>query len=326
MLIVHEQAFKVHQLQIPTGLRMGPVNVHLIAADPLTLVDTGPLLDASYDALEVGLRDLGYRIDQIERIVLTHMHEDHCGLAGSLQRISGATIFAHPWEAARLRAFDYYNLYVPLMERAGVPADVLESFHAAHERYRQLGEELEEYEGIDEGDVINFGPGSFEVIHTPGHTPGSCCLYRAADRSLIAADTVLRDITPNPVLSPDPLDPSRRFPSLGEYLVSLAKLRSLCPTLVKGGHGPDVTDFEEWFTRIVRFTDERQRTLLGLLSPSGSTAWEACLALFPKVTGDARFLALSETVAHLDFGVMEGRMAVDWGVDAEMFRPLKSPA
>ena len=142
---------------------------------------------------------------------------------------------------------------------------------------------------------------------------------------LIAADTVLHDITPNPILSPDPLDPTRRFPSLGEYLVSLAKIRGLSPTLVKGGHGPDVTDFEEYFTRIVRFTDERQRKLLGLLARSGSTAWDACLALFPKIKGDGRFLALSETIAHLDFGVMEGRMAMDWSVGAEVFRALKSP-
>jgi glyoxylase-like metal-dependent hydrolase (beta-lactamase superfamily II) len=51
---------------------------------------------------------------------------------------------------------------------------------------------------------------------------------------------VLKRITPNPVLSPDPVDPTRRFRSLAEYLVSLARLRSLHPTLVYGGHGDAV--------------------------------------------------------------------------------------
>ena len=60
---------------------------------------------------------------------------------------------------------------------------------------------------------------------------------READRTVIAGDCVLKRITPNPVLSPDPIDPSKRFPSLAEYLVSLARLRTFAPTLVHGGHG-----------------------------------------------------------------------------------------
>ena len=54
---------------------------------------------------------------------------------------------------------------------------------------------------------------------------------------VFSSDTVLKNITPNPVLSPDPIDEKRRFQSLGEYLVSLARLRALAPTVLKGGHG-----------------------------------------------------------------------------------------
>src|SRR5262249_43751708 len=122
---------------------------------------------------------------------------------------------------------------VPLLERAGVPPEVVDRFRAGYNELRKLGEELAEVEGVEDGDVIDFERESFEVLHTPGHTPGSICLFRHADRLLVAADTVLKEITPNPVLSPDPLDPSRRFPSLGEYLVSLARIRALAPTVSK---------------------------------------------------------------------------------------------
>jgi glyoxylase-like metal-dependent hydrolase (beta-lactamase superfamily II) len=314
---------KVHQFHIPTSLYLGPVNVHLIDEDPLTLVDTGPNYPAALDALEDAFHSVGRRLEELERIVVTHMHEDHFGLAGHIQRESGAAIFAHPWEAGRLRGFDDYHLYVPLLEQAGVSPEAIRAFGEGFRELRKLGEELQEVEGIEDGDHIDFERGSFEVIHTPGHTPGSISLFRAADRSLIASDTVLKHITPNPILSPDPLDASRRFPSLGEYLVSLSRLRALAPTVVHGGHGPDVTDFERYFADAVKLTDERQRKIGALLPDEGATPWELCFALFPDAKGAHRFLALSEAVAHLDFGVSEGRFARREEGDADRFVAIR---
>src|SRR5678816_2213909 len=102
---------RVHQFRIPTHLYLGPVNIHIVEEDPLTLVDTGPKIPEAFEALKDALHTLGKRIEDVERIVLTHLHEDHCGLAGAVQRASGATIFVHPWEGDRLRGFDDYHLY-----------------------------------------------------------------------------------------------------------------------------------------------------------------------------------------------------------------------
>lgn len=315
---------KIHQFSIPTPLYLGPVNVYLIEDEPLTLVDTGPRTDLALEALKDCFHTVGYRLEDLERIVLTHVHEDHSGLAATIQRVSGATIFAHPWESARLRGIDDYNLLVPLLERAGVPGYAIERCRKAYEVIRNLGEELEEVEGIEDGDLVDFARESFEIIHTPGHTPGSISLWRASDRSMIAADTVLKTITPNPVLSPDPIDPTRRFPSLCEYFVSLSRIRALSPTLVHGGHGADITDFEEHFTRIVRFNDERQRRLGEILNGHHMTAWEAAQRLFPNANAEHEFLAVSETVAQLDFGVAEARFAMDTLGEIETYAALRT--
>jgi glyoxylase-like metal-dependent hydrolase (beta-lactamase superfamily II) len=315
---------KVHQFQIPTHLYLGPVNVHVIDAEPLTLVDTGPNIPEALEALRDAFHSIGRSLEEVQRVVLTHLHEDHSGLAGTIQRASGATIFAHPWEGDRLRGFDDYHLYVPLLERAGVPQEVVERFRAGYEERQRFVDEVGEVEGIEDGDLIDFERGSYEVIHTPGHTPGSCCLFRASDRTMIASDTVLKNITPNPVLSPDPVDPSRRFPSLIEYLVSLSRIRALAPTLVRGGHGPDVLDFEAHFHEVLRLTDERQRKLVGLLAPGGGSAWDASLKLFPTAKREHRFLALSETIAHLDFAAEEGRVRMDWEGAVERYTPART--
>jgi glyoxylase-like metal-dependent hydrolase (beta-lactamase superfamily II) len=159
------------------------------------------------------------------------------------------------------------------------------------------------------------------VVHTPGHTPGSCSFLREADRTIIAGDCVLKRVTPNPVLSPDPVDPSRRFPSLAEYLVSLARLRSFAPTLVHGGHGEAVEDFEELFTRYLRAISERQAEVIRLVPKAGATAWEVAREMFPGTEDVHRFLAVSEAVAHLDLAHTENKLALELSADGrEVYR------
>src|SRR5437868_13684110 len=158
-----------------------------------------------------------------------------------------------------------------------------------------------EFTALTDDTELEFDGGTLRVLHTPGHTPGSCSFVREANRTLICGDCVLKRITPNPILSPDPVNPEKRFPSLAEYLVSLPKLRSYSPTLVYGGHGEPVTDFEEIFNRYVRSIDERQRRVVSLVKNSGVTAFDIAQKLFPD-SFDAdvhRFLAISEAIAHL---------------------------
>jgi glyoxylase-like metal-dependent hydrolase (beta-lactamase superfamily II) len=191
---------------------------------------------------------------------------------------------------------------------------------AGYEKFKGFAYPLDHVETLKDEDEILFEHESLSVVHTPGHTPGSICLIRTSNRLLFASDTVLKTITPNPVLSPDPINPKRRFQSLGEYLVSLARVRGLAPTLIKGGHGDDVTDFDEHFHRMYRFTKSRQSKLISLLSKEGTTAWEASMKLFPDAGGYHRFLALSETVAHLDYAVAENRLAVERKGEHEIYQ------
>jgi glyoxylase-like metal-dependent hydrolase (beta-lactamase superfamily II) len=141
---------------------------------------------------------------------------------------------------------------------------------------------------------------------------------------VIAGDCVLKRITPNPVLSPDPIDPSRRFPSLAEYLVSLARLRSFSPTLVYGGHGEPIHDYEELFHRYFRAFQDRQTQVIGLVAKAGVTAWEVALKMFPNADDVHRFLSVSEAVAHLDLAQTERKIAFELNGQTEVYKPLGS--
>jgi glyoxylase-like metal-dependent hydrolase (beta-lactamase superfamily II) len=233
---------------------------------------------------------------------------------------SGATVYIHEWDAAAVSADMDYRAYRALLTSAGVPHKTIDHMEAGYEKFRGFAYPLARVEKLRDEDEILFEHESLTVVHTPGHTPGSICLVRTSNRMVFASDTVLKTITPNPVLSPDPIDHTRRFQSLGEYLVSLARIRELAPTVLKGGHGDDVTDYDEHFHRLYRFTKERQSKLLSLLPKNGATAWEASMVLFPNAHGYHRFLALSETVAHLDYAISEGKLVVERNGEPEAYR------
>jgi glyoxylase-like metal-dependent hydrolase (beta-lactamase superfamily II) len=261
----------------------------------------------------------------IRRIVLTHAHEDHCGLAKSLRdEAKNAEVLVHDWETGHRVGRLEYEDHRTLLARAGVPDDEIEAMRRMYEGVRKYADSFaeHEYSALEDNAELEFESGVLRVVHTPGHTPGSCSFVREADRTVIAGDCVLKRITPNPVISPDPIDPSKRFHSLAEYLVSLARLRTFAPTLVHGGHGDSIHDFEELFNRYLRAIRERQGLVISLVSGSGATAWDVSREMFPGTDDVHRFLAVSEAVAHLDLAHSEGKIEVELSGQTEVYRKI----
>lgn len=318
---------KIIPLAIPTPFIVGDVNVYLVREEPLTLIDVGPKTPEAVKALREGLARNGVKFSDIERIVLTHAHEDHCGLAKTVRdEAKNAQILVHDWETGHLFGRLQRTEHENLLRRAGVPDEIFHQMHDFYEDVRLLTDSLSdgEFDLLADEMELEFAGGILKVLHTPGHTPGSCSFLRESNRTLICGDCVLKRITPNPVLSPDPLDPNKRFSSLAEYLVSLARLRSFSPTMTYGGHGEPVTDFEEIFNRYVRAIDERQRRVADLVSTGGITAFEIALKLFPAAATEdtQRFLAVSEAVAHLDYAESQGKIAVELKNGVEVYRKI----
>jgi glyoxylase-like metal-dependent hydrolase (beta-lactamase superfamily II) len=235
-----------------------------------------------------------------------------------------AEIFVHEWETGHLFGRLQSEKHRRLLEKSGVPTQIFDEMREIYGDISLLTDVLAdgEFSFLRDEAELEFAGGILKVLHTPGHTPGSCSFVREANRTIIAGDTILKRITPNPIIAPDPINKEKRFKSLAEYLVSLAKIRSFAPTLVYGGHGEPIYDYEEIFHRYVREIDERQRNVVALVSAEGTTAYETARRLFPNAidNGVHRFLAISETVAHLDYAEQTGKIAVEMKDGIEFYR------
>jgi glyoxylase-like metal-dependent hydrolase (beta-lactamase superfamily II) len=145
---------------------------HLIVEDRLTLVDAG--LPGSRARIEPYVAKLGRSLDELERIVLTHGHPDH---VGGVNELAGTRteVLLHP--------DDFENLAVSLEGLLRRPSRGRFFGFVARTPAR--------LQPLNDGEVLPV-LGGLEVVHTPGHTPGSVCLYSARLRALWVGDSLER--------------------------------------------------------------------------------------------------------------------------------------
>ncbi|MBI2911405.1 MAG: MBL fold metallo-hydrolase [Chloroflexi bacterium] len=152
--------------------------VFLLAGETLALVDTG--WRGSPRLILAGLGRAGYRPQDVDLIVLTHYHPDHSGSVAALRAATGARVAVHGSEAALVAGVAPY----PNLFRRPVMGQLMAPF-TAWTRPPPAPVDLL----LEEGDGLPGLPG-WQVLHTPGHTPGSICLWHPDEGTLIVGDVM----------------------------------------------------------------------------------------------------------------------------------------
>lgn len=156
------------------AVRLIGSNAYVIVEDEITLVDAGHR--GSIRPLRAYLRRIGRDLDAIGRIVCTHGHPDHIGGVREIAAASGAQVYMHPADMERLR-IGLREVFTGRPKPGALIA--------------YLTPAPAEAEPIIDGDVIP-ALGGLRVVHTPGHTPGSICLYSEGRRLVIVGDMLQR--------------------------------------------------------------------------------------------------------------------------------------
>jgi glyoxylase-like metal-dependent hydrolase (beta-lactamase superfamily II) len=294
---------------------VGSVNSWLLLGEPLTLVDCGPHTDEAWAELRAGVEATGRRLEEVRQLVLTHPHPDHAGLSERVRRASGCAVYAHRADHRRLLDRpgawqEIADFIVEVCRRAGAPEGHREAVAAGLEGFRSYAEPLSAVEALGDGEVLPAGGAAWLVLHTPGHARGALCLWEGRERVLASGDTLLAHISSNALLEPDPLGFRQR--TLLLYRESLQRLAALRPRRVAPGHGDPVEEEVEGLIEgRLAFYERRAQRIKGLLAEGLRTPWDVAARLFPGVSPDSAFLAVSEVVGHLDLLAERGEIAFE---------------
>lgn len=290
----------LHHIPLPTPYPVGPVNVYLIPSAPFTLIDAGPDTAEAKEELQKALAGLGLELSDIKRIVITHSHLDHSGLAGWLQSTVGAEVFLHPFELQRiLSPQNFFSERLAFLKQAGLPP-------AAVERVIGMRDKLPAFDkkrakALDGGEELVFADGTLRVYHFPGHAPGHLCLYDPRAGNFFSGDFLLPDITPNPLVEFDPYQPGKRLLTLKIYMDNLRNVEDLEITKVWPGHGKAFSDYRKLISHYRVHHENRLANLWETLKANGEmTVYQLTRLVYPGLEGFNVFLGLSEIQAHLD--------------------------
>lgn len=326
----------IHCLRIPTPFAVGRVNCYLIEDEPLTLLDAGPNSGTSLTALEEALAEHGRRVEDLQRIVVTHQHIDHIGLVDILARRSGAEVCAlaalAPWLAGykqQMEANDEFSSQVML--RNGIPQDVVYALRTVSASFRAWGAPAHVTRKLRDGELLDFAQRSWRVHHRPGHSPSDTVFQDESSGELLGGDHLLAHISSNPLISlpldagnaaNGPNDPTagadgdgapaasahERPRALMIYMESLRKTREMDIQRVLGGHGEPVEDHRALIDKRFAMHERRANRLYGLIAERPRNAYELAQSMWGNVAVTQAYLTLSEVLGHVDLLLDEGRV------------------
>ena len=311
-------------LRMPLPFALNHINLWAIADEDAqgpgwAIVDTGtktPEAIAAWRALIAADGPLAQAggSTRVTRVIATHMHPDHIGMAGWLTRkfqcrlwmtrleyLTCRTLIADTGREAPDDAIRFYR-------ECGWSEAALDVYRAKFGGYGKYIHAMpDSFVRMSDGDTVRIGAHDWRVVVGRGHCPEHACLVNDALGVMISGDQVLPRISSN--VSVFPTEPEAD--PLGDWLESLAKLRASLPDslLVLPAHGDPFRGLHARLDRLIGgHTKGLDRLLRSLAEPK--RAIDVFGALFARPIdsmGDLLNMATGESLAHLTRLVMEGR-------------------
>jgi glyoxylase-like metal-dependent hydrolase (beta-lactamase superfamily II) len=298
----------LYQLTIPLPFRLNHVHTYLVEAEGgFILIDTGVNTAEAFAALKRKLHDMGLDFGDIGQVVVTHFHSDHCGQVAHIHDLGRARVVMGDaeratWEDVQAGVDDRRE---ELFRQHGLPPEQATEHAGVLPYLKSLSLPFEVDLRIGQGHTLLAKHRRLEAFVTPGHTPGHVCLFLPEEKLMFSGDHILQKITPNIGLhqysGPDPL---------GDYLQSLRATLTLGATRLLPSHGPPVDHPETRIHELLRHHEQRLQGCVEALGSTPLTAYEVSLQLFgTSLDHFGRWMAMGETLAHLEHLVHQGRVA-----------------
>lgn len=284
------------------GDALRAVNVYALPhRDGVTLVDGGQGgMPAARQALDAGLRELGFKLSQITEILVTHAHSDHYTLATELRAEVGCRVRLGEGESPNIEA-------VLSGRRTGLSARLRRGGSSSRVKSPSAG--TVEWEAPDawlrHGDVVTvpgIEPIALRVIETPGHTRGHVVFRADAQRLTFTGDHLLPRITPSIGYEPHPSESP-----LSRFLASLELLRGMPDTRMLAAHGPITPSVHARVSELLQHHHVRLAECAAAVTRPSTALdvarrlhWTSRQTPYDRLDAFNQMLSVNETLAHLD--------------------------
>ena len=300
------------RVPIQTPFQVGPVNAYFAGR---TVVDPGPDGEESWSELVEALDEDGSQPGDVERVLVTHPHPDHFGLARRL-REDGAEVVASPRAAQIMGDFPGHfererEYFAPVLTRWGLDRETAETVTKLPESFLHYAPSVETDCEIGPGDEVTVDGTDLGVRETCGHAESELLFTYGAEgeERAIVGDHVLPDITPNPLLQAPTEVGGERPRSLPAFNDSLDALATESFDRFLPGHREEITDPPGRIQAVREAHEERTENVASLID-GPTTPVEVMHGLFGDLPATEVFSGMSEAVGHLDVLEARGRVAV----------------
>lgn len=265
------------------------------------IVDTGFNSEPCREALFGALDELGVELDNAS-LIITHLHSDHSGLAAELNQ-SGTKVMTGLIDGQMINnmtkdsyweAFEKNALMMDL-EKDGVRFN-------GHPGHKYCPKTEIEFTPLAEGDVLQMGEYSFEVIDIPGHTPGHIALYDRAKKIMISGDHILDPITPNIAFW------GFEWNILDVYFSSLDKVKAMDIEMILPSHRKLITDHKRRIDELKMHHQERLDEIMGIIGDWTSVRdtasqmhWSLRAKDWAEFPDPQKWFASGEAMSHLEY-------------------------
>lgn len=306
---------RILRIPTPTPFEVGDINSYVIlpeaGSEQLVLIDTGVGTEEAWQSLQAGLGEVGYSIEDITLLLLTHAHTDHFGQASRIRDVSGCEVWGHENVSTTVAGFlpppERIEVERAVLQRYGFNAQMYDKAYDYRAYIADIFSPCELDRELRDNDIVPINGFDLKVIHTPGHCPEEVVFWQPESRQMFSGDHLLPNVTPVCLLEFPETAEGERVHTLSQYYRSADKVLPYEAHYIYPSHGDVFHDHRELIKGYKLSTERRLLKISKILEQGGPlTPLEVGQQLFPKAWEDQLYAVISEVMGHLDLLQDEG--------------------
>ncbi len=299
--------------------KLKTVNMYAVGKGPITLVDAGAKTPAAFESLKNQLNNAGFGFGDVERIVLSHRHGDHVGMAAKIMESAGHPVecFLHKEDERYMsiekktgRVWGWNEQINEFFVNAGMPDPVIKTVRQGYKFLENIADPLDSVSFLENDQVFSAGSHRLKIIYSPGHCPGNCCIYDVDQKILFSGDTIVKHIIPVAVME---LNKERlwqsNYLSLKALISTLKRLSKLDIRHVFPGHGESIDNPKPLIDSYLSYYEKIKMRIYKMIRDKKHTIYEMAHKLYGHHEGMAAYFALSEIKVYLEILIDEKQIA-----------------